>query len=1277
MSDKRKYFTFIALVIALVTLLSLGPAAQAQTTDLIITGVVDGPLSGGLPKAIELYAINDIPDLSSYGVSSANNGGGSTGSPEFTFPAHSVTAGSFIYVATEATGFSSFFGFAPTYTNGAASINGDDAIELFQSGVVVDVFGDVNTDGTGQPWEYLDGWAYRVNGTGPDGDTFVLANWTFSGINALDGETGNATAAVPFPIGSYSSGSGSTGQPLPLSEGFDNCTLAGWAIISVDADAANTWRCSETFSNIDVNGFGDTAPADEWLITPPLNLNAQENDTLNFRSWTRFTDSGIPYPQLQVLYSTDYDGGGDPTSATWTALSGITFSPENSEVWTDSGDVDLSGISGANVYIAFHYQSSGTGGGTASNWRVDGINIFEAEAPMDGWVINEINADPDSTLGDANGDGTAHFSQDEFVEIYNNNGADVDISGWTLADGFGVRHTFPAGTIIPDGCAVVVFGGGTPAGPFGGSLVQTASTGQLGLNNGGDTVALSNGLITQAEQGYGSEGGQNQSLTLDPDITGTPPLVQHTTASLSGGALFSPGALMDGSPFATGCYPPAEVKIHDIQGDGFISPYVGINVIIEGVVVGDFQAIGQFGGFHVQEEDAEVDGDPATSEGIFVFHFSTDVAIGDVVQVTGTVVEFNDITELTNVSNVTIIDNGASVTPTAVTLPLANNNDLEAYEGMLVTFPQPLFISEYFNFDRFGEIVLTLDRQFQPTAVYEPGSAQAIDLALANSLSRITMDDGRSGSNPDPARHPNGDIFDLDNRFRGGDQVQNLTGVMDYAFGSYKVQPTTGADYLPQNPRTEGPDDVGGSLHVASFNVLNYFLTLDYRSGDPLDNMCGPLQNQGCRGADADQPLEFARQRAKIIDALATINADVFGLIEMENTTGVKPLEDIVAGLNDLLGAGTYAFIDTGTIGGDVIKVGIIYKPAAVSTVGDYAVLDDVSFTDPLNTGQERSRPALAQTFIDNSTGGIFTVVVNHLKSKSGSEIDDSPDGVCVDGDPGNDIPDCDQGDGQGYFNATRTAAAQALMDWLATDPTGSGDADVLLVGDLNAYDKEDPIDVVLAGADDAPATADDYTDLLQYLLGEFAYTYVFNGQLGYLDHALANQALLPEVTGVTAWHINADEPDILDYDTSFKRDAQDALYEPNAFRSSDHDPVIVGLDVCDEIAPTIAVTVTPDMLWPPNHKYVTVEATVIAADNFDPNPTVTLLSVTSNEPDNGEDDGNTINDIVILDNTTFDLRAERSGIGNGRIYTITYEVTDACGNSAIGTATVTVPLKR
>ena len=203
-SIKASYQHFSQSVVKTVLfILWLGAAMPVLASDLVITGVVDGPLSGGVPKAVEVYVINNVADLSIYGLGSANNGGGTDGQ-EFTFPAVAATAGDFIYVASESTGFTTFFSFAPDYTSGAMSINGDDAIELFQNGFVVDIFGDINVDGNGQPWEYLDGWAYRNDNTGPDCTTFVLTNWSFSGPDALDGETTNDTAATPFPIGAFS-----------------------------------------------------------------------------------------------------------------------------------------------------------------------------------------------------------------------------------------------------------------------------------------------------------------------------------------------------------------------------------------------------------------------------------------------------------------------------------------------------------------------------------------------------------------------------------------------------------------------------------------------------------------------------------------------------------------------------------------------------------------------------------------------------------------------------------------------------------------------------------------------------------------------------------------------------------------------------------------------------------------------------------------------------------------------------------------------------------------
>ncbi len=181
-----------------------GNVFGAPTNSLVIIGVYDGPNTGGVPKGVELYALADIADLSLYGISAVYNGvGGSTaGTIAFTFPADALAAGQSIFVSNESTEFTNFFGFAPDYTTGVLNINGDDSVELYENGVIIDTFGDVNVDGTGTAWEYLDGWAYRVSNTGPDG-TFVIGNWTFSGINQLEGATTNALCTVPYPLGTY------------------------------------------------------------------------------------------------------------------------------------------------------------------------------------------------------------------------------------------------------------------------------------------------------------------------------------------------------------------------------------------------------------------------------------------------------------------------------------------------------------------------------------------------------------------------------------------------------------------------------------------------------------------------------------------------------------------------------------------------------------------------------------------------------------------------------------------------------------------------------------------------------------------------------------------------------------------------------------------------------------------------------------------------------------------------------------------------------------------
>jgi hypothetical protein len=168
-------------------------------------------------------------------------------------------------------------------------------------------------------------------------------------------------------------------------------------------------------------------------------------------------------------------------------------------------------------------------------------------------VINEIHADPDSSLGDANSDGIIDTADDEFVEFVNISSSSLDISGWTFKDALDIRHTFPAGSIIAPDCGLILFGGGTPSGLFGNSLVQIASSGNLGLNDHGDFVYLYDDTMTIViDLSFGEEAGDNQSITRDPDITGGQPFIKHSLATGSGGSLFSPGTRIDGTQFS-GC----------------------------------------------------------------------------------------------------------------------------------------------------------------------------------------------------------------------------------------------------------------------------------------------------------------------------------------------------------------------------------------------------------------------------------------------------------------------------------------------------------------------------------------------------------------------------------------------------------------------------------------------------------------------------------------------------------------------------------------------------
>jgi predicted extracellular nuclease len=705
--------------------------------------------------------------------------------------------------------------------------------------------------------------------------------------------------------------------------------------------------------------------------------------------------------------------------------------------------------------------------------------------------------------------------------------------------------------------------------------------------------------------------------------------------------------------------PIIEAKIHEVQGSGS-SVAITDPVLVEAIVVGDFQADDQLRGFFIQEEDSDADADPNTSEGIFVFcpGCATDVAVGDLVQVAGQPVDFFGMSQIDTtvaVGQVTVMGSNKPLpAPVVVDLPASGSTRAETtfehVEGMLVTFADTLVVSEYFELARYGQLVLTADaRPRQFTDANEPGVAEYAAFLDDLNSKRIILDDDNNIQNDailvgadEPYFWPRPGLSNS-NLIRGGDSISGLTGVLHWSFAgqsgtdAWRVRPVEEAftyAFTSVNERPFQPENVGGSFKVASFNVLNYFTTLDSRGADSL--------------------AELDRQRAKIAAAICGMDADVVGLIEIENNGSVALL-DLLNGFNGInANCGPYGIIDTGVIGTDEIAVAFIYKTATVNPVGGFAVLDssvDSRFLD------DKNRPALAQTFAEAATGAKLTVVVNHLKSK-GSACDD--------------VGDPDVLDGQGNCNLTRKWAAEAMVHWLDMDPTGSGDGDFLIIGDLNAYRNEDPIGALEAGG---------YVDLLDTLIGPTAYTYLFDGQLGYLDHALANNDLFGQVTGVTVWHLNADEIPVFDYnddirdpgEQSFERESGVLpIYEPNAFRSSDHDPVIVGLDL--NAPPNCSgAFASPDTLWPVNHQMVAIEILGVTDPDGDP-ITITIDSIFQDEPVNGLGDGDTAPDGAGIGTSTAWVRAERDGRGNGRVYHIFFTATDSYGNSCSGKVLVSVP---
>lgn len=637
--------------------------------------------------------------------------------------------------------------------------------------------------------------------------------------------------------------------------------------------------------------------------------------------------------------------------------------------------------------------------------------------------------------------------------------------------------------------------------------------------------------------------------------------VRTRTRTRLAASLAAVGAMVGTSLAAAGPAAAAEDThtIAQVQGTGDASPLAGQTVTTSGVVTAVY-ATGGFRGYTIQTAGTgggDVAGRTA-SDAVFVFSQATvgSVATGDHVQVTGAVSEYQGLTEITvaDATGLVQLDGDAAVEPVTGAFP-ADAAAREALESMLYLPSGDLTVSNTYSTNQYGEIGLATGTTplIQPTEVAAPGTPEYAAVVADNAARAVTLDDGattnflsaaNSGLTPP--------YVSLENPVRvGAAATFTAPVVVDYRNTAWKLNPTLPLDAANpagypatfENDRTAAPEGLGeADVTVASFNVLNYFTTLGAdtascvaysdRTGDPV------TVREGCDQRGAWDPEDLQRQQDKIVAAVNALDADVVGLMEIESSARVdgdadEALGTLVEALNAAAGAGTWAFVPSSAELPaadqlDTITNALIYRPAAVETVGDARALGTQSGDDQ---AFGNAREPIGQAFAPVGGGEQLFVVVNHFKSK---------------GSAGPWPGDADTGDGQGASNESRVRQAEALRDWV---PTVQGDAEaVALVGDFNSYTQEDPLQVLYgAGYTDATTALD---------AGEYSYS--FSGLSGSLDHVLLNDAALERATGADVWNINAGESVALEY--SRYNTHGTLFYADDAYRSSDHDPVLVGL---------------------------------------------------------------------------------------------------------------------
>ena len=745
------------------------------------------------------------------------------------------------------------------------------------------------------------------------------------------------------------------------------------------------------------------------------------------------------------------------------------------------------------------------------------------------------------------------------------------------------------------------------------TISATAGTSALSLTNPGpQTSTVGTPISPLTLTAGGGTSPYTYSATNLPDgltlntttgqITGTPTTASTPTVQLS--VTDNVGAT-DTKSFVWTVNPPAApVSIAEIQGTGAASTLIGSTVTTRGIVTAAYPT-GGFFGFYIQTPGtgaANIDLTTHTaSDGIFVRQTSGAVTVvpGSYVEVIGKVAEFAGATQIEVVpAGITVVNETVApvVTTTTASWPRSAAQK-ESLEGMKYRPTGAFTVTNTFSTNNFGEVGLAQGAKplIQRTEVELPGPAASSPTEADNNARAVVLDDGAStnflltGNEAQCTPRPTGCLLNghltppyisTTNPVRVGAPTTFVADVIFTQGGSpsaptYRFQPLTtvvgpgnaGSPATFANTRTAAPDEalineVGtADLKVASFNVLNYFTTLGDANDDNIgDGGCTPFRdrnddgntvNGGCEQRGAWDPQDFERQQSKIVDAINALDADVVGLMEIENslTLGETPDEatnSLVAALNAEAGAGTWAAnpssAELPTGGMDVITNAIIYKPASVDRVGGSRALGTLS-----DAGEafDNAREPLGQVFKADAGGDPFLFVVNHFKSK---------------GSAGPNPGDADSGDGQGASNGSRVLQATALRDWVTGLRAETGTQAVVLAGDFNSYAMEDPLRVLYTAG---------YTNVEQkFDNGEYSYS--FSGLSGSLDHILVNDAALARSTGTDIWNINGGESLALEY-SRYNYHGTD-FHTEGPYRSSDHDPVILGLL---NKAPAVATTVT------------------------------------------------------------------------------------------------------